>query len=220
MSIDKEYLRKVMGNGDEMWYVSIIENEELKKHLCVVTTIEKPEGHADLMSEKWKIASPFKVTYKLRAKGSNVSLVEIEKEIIRETNKKPNRFDSLVKGELPSHRFYQIETVEAINIIEELVGKRGDTSGIGYVYILENPVMSGVVKIGYTNRRPKDRAEELSSGTSVPKEFEVVYKVRVKNPKEKEEEIHSVLSEYRVDEDREFFRVGKGKAISAIEEII
>ena len=38
----------------------------------------------------------------------------------------------------------------------------------GWVYILTNEAMPGLVKIGYTMNDPAIRAEELSSDTGVP----------------------------------------------------
>jgi hypothetical protein len=38
----------------------------------------------------------------------------------------------------------------------------------GYIYVLTNPNMPGLVKIGYTQRLPRERANELSRATGVP----------------------------------------------------
>ena len=42
---------------------------------------------------------------------------------------------------------------------------------IGYVYILENASMPGLIKIGKTSRDSVERARELSSATGVPTGF-------------------------------------------------
>ncbi len=46
-------------------------------------------------------------------------------------------------------------------------------SGNGYVYVLMNSSMRGLVKIGKTEREPEERAKELSASTGVPTPFMV-----------------------------------------------
>ena len=43
----------------------------------------------------------------------------------------------------------------------------------GFVYVLSNPRIPGLLKIGYTERSVKDRAAEVSSGTGIPEPFVV-----------------------------------------------
>ncbi len=38
----------------------------------------------------------------------------------------------------------------------------------GYIYIISNPSMPGLVKIGRTSRDPQTRLRELNSATGVP----------------------------------------------------
>ena len=45
---------------------------------------------------------------------------------------------------------------------------------VGYVYIMTNPAMPGLVKIGSTTLLPDERARQLSSSTGVPRPFQVV----------------------------------------------
>lgn len=85
-----------------------------------------------------------------------------------------------------------------------------------YVYILENPAMPGIIKIGMTTRTPKVRAKELSSHTGVPLPFRVVFSKRVSDSFKIEELVHSKLNRYRVSPRREFFRISRDKAISCI----
>lgn len=87
----------------------------------------------------------------------------------------------------------------------------------GHVYLLVNSSMPGLVKIGYTDRDPHRRAEELSVVTGVAVPFVVAFSVAVPNPAELEEKIHTVLEEFRISNNREFFRVSVGRAIAAIE---
>ena len=87
-----------------------------------------------------------------------------------------------------------------------------------YVYILENPSMPGLLKIGKTTRTPKVRAKELSSVTSVPTPFEVIYKEEFNDCDYAESYIHDILSinNFRLTKNREFFELNKDQAIKII----
>jgi hypothetical protein len=51
----------------------------------------------------------------------------------------------------------------------------------GFIYVLKNPHMPRLVKIGYTDRSPWVRARELGNHTGVPGDFSVVKSWRVQN---------------------------------------
>ena len=89
----------------------------------------------------------------------------------------------------------------------------------GWVYIFSNKGMPGLLKIGYTDRDPVVRAEELAS-TGVPHKFEIEYEVLVANAEDYEQKLHAHLSGCREAENREFFRCTLHQAISAIDEIV
>ena len=91
-----------------------------------------------------------------------------------------------------------------------------DLSIDGYMYVLDNPGMPGLVKIGYTCNSAFDRAKQLSS-TSVPFAFRVRYLARVRKPEKVESEVHELLFDKRVNNAREFFQVSLDEAIEAIE---
>jgi hypothetical protein len=84
----------------------------------------------------------------------------------------------------------------------------------GYIYILTNPSMQNMVKIGFTNRNVSLRAKELSAATGVPTPFQVHSAFRVpKGLSSKiESQIHKELSKYRVNKSREFFRLSPDQA--------
>lgn len=86
----------------------------------------------------------------------------------------------------------------------------------GYIYILSNPYMPGVVKIGRTERDPNERISELSSATGVPAPFVLEYSVSVPDLEMAEKEIHVALSGNRVDDNREFFKVSVEQAKEAV----
>lgn len=84
----------------------------------------------------------------------------------------------------------------------------------GYVYVLTNPAMPGVVKIGRTRRDPRTRLRELSSATGVPVPFRLAGAVRAKDADAAEREIHERLRHKRVSRRREFFRCDAEEALA------
>ena len=89
---------------------------------------------------------------------------------------------------------------------------------MGYVYILVNVSMPGLVKIGKTERTVDQRASELFT-TGVPKPFEIAFVLFSEAYERLENEIHSELAESRVNPQREFFRCEVHKAIELLEEL-
>lgn len=92
--------------------------------------------------------------------------------------------------------------------------------GHGYVYVLINSSMPGLIKVGMTTRSVEERAEELSHATGVPTAFVVAYKVEVNDCAAGEAYVHSVLGDkgYRVNKNREFFSAPLYEAVDAINE--
>jgi hypothetical protein len=84
---------------------------------------------------------------------------------------------------------------------------------IGHVYLLSNPALVGIIKIGHTKRVDVElRASELSSSTSIPLPFQIVCSWLVENPLECEMRIHNRLAFCRISKDREFFRINSDEA--------
>jgi hypothetical protein len=81
----------------------------------------------------------------------------------------------------------------------------------GYVYILTNPSMPGIVKIGRTTRSVHGRAGELYQ-TGVPTPFEVAHYIATPDCVDLERRMHALFAEQRVGSDREFFSVEAGYA--------
>ncbi|CCK74955.1 hypothetical protein OLEAN_C07790 [Oleispira antarctica RB-8] len=92
---------------------------------------------------------------------------------------------------------------------------KNNNYGTGYVYILSNKSMPGLVKIGLTTRLPEDRSNELFK-TSIPTPFEVSFRIATSHPKEVEKKSHSLLSDCRVNPNREFFEISVEGAIEAV----
>ncbi len=76
----------------------------------------------------------------------------------------------------------------------------------GFVYVLGNLVMPGVYKVGYTERSPSLRCEELSRSTSVPCDFTLICYAEYAQAHSREQEIHRMLADFRVSPGREFFK--------------
>ncbi|MDF3828316.1 MULTISPECIES: GIY-YIG nuclease family protein [unclassified Pseudocitrobacter] len=85
----------------------------------------------------------------------------------------------------------------------------------GYVYILVNQSMPGLIKIGRTLRDSRMRARELSS-TGVPTPFQVAFEIFADQHEALEEKIHYELADFRVNVTREFFRYPLDKAIELL----
>ncbi len=88
----------------------------------------------------------------------------------------------------------------------------------GWVYVLSNPCMPGIFKIGMTTTNPELRARELSSATGVPAPFKLEAAFYTHCPLDAEKEIHEFLDEWRVNESREFFELDLQEIIMACEQ--
>ncbi len=86
----------------------------------------------------------------------------------------------------------------------------------GIIYILTNPIMPGIIKIGKTNQEDvKLRMAQLYS-TGVPLPFECAYAAKVNNIDEVERALHTAFSPDRVNPKREFFEIEANQAITII----
>ncbi|MFJ6918233.1 GIY-YIG nuclease family protein [Streptomyces sp. NPDC101133] len=92
-------------------------------------------------------------------------------------------------------------------------------SSRGVIYILANSLIPGVLKIGRTSRESAERAKEISRPTGVPTEYEVIYDQVVSDANAAEKELHSLLRIYRVNSQREFFRIPTREAIRCVQEV-
>ena len=76
--------------------------------------------------------------------------------------------------------------------------------------------MPGMLKVGKTSKTSEQRTAELSAPTGVPCDFVVAFDVLVTDIDEAEKRAHASLAAYRVNENREFFRVGVKTVISVL----
>ena len=98
---------------------------------------------------------------------------------------------------------------------DDQAAKEADSQSddIGIVYVLTNPAMPDLVKIGMTRRNEiASRLKELYS-TGVPFPFECAYAVTVNDAKQVEDALHQAFDPNRENRDREFFKIDPEQAI-------
>ena len=88
----------------------------------------------------------------------------------------------------------------------------------GTVYVLTNPAMPGMVKIGKTTRDVSFRLADLYS-TGVPLPFECEYAALVKDVDETEKAFHIAFHPSRVNPRREFFNIKSEQAIILLKQM-
>lgn len=86
----------------------------------------------------------------------------------------------------------------------------------GIVYVLTNPDMPGIVKIGKTSREGVEaRLNELYS-TGVPLPFECVYAAKVESEVKVEQAFHQAFAPNRINPKCEFFEIESDQAIALL----
>jgi hypothetical protein len=89
----------------------------------------------------------------------------------------------------------------------------------GYVYVLSNPSMPGLLKIGFTVRYVEERVNELNRETGVPTAFVIECYFTCENPQQDERRIHRRLSGHRL-QNKEFFEIDFNEALRVIKETL
>lgn len=74
---------------------------------------------------------------------------------------------------------------------------------LGFVYVLTNEAMPGMVKIGRSARLAEDRANELFT-TGLPCKFDAYFRCLTSHAAELEKRVHKALESHRVASNREF----------------
>jgi hypothetical protein len=82
----------------------------------------------------------------------------------------------------------------------------------GIVYVLTNPAMPGLVKIGQTINEITNRMNDLNT-TGVPLPFECLFACEVDDCKLVENSLHKAFYPYRINPRREFFEIDPNQAI-------
>ena len=86
----------------------------------------------------------------------------------------------------------------------------------GIVYVLSNPAMSGLVKIGYTDKDVAKRIRDLST-TSVPFRFNCLMAKSVDDAQALEKAMHLAFAPHRVNPNRDFFEMPEESAIAFLQ---
>ena len=84
------------------------------------------------------------------------------------------------------------------------------------VYVLTNPAMPGIVKIGKTTQlEVEERMKQLYS-TGVPVPFECAFACQVKDAAEVERALHFAFGNGRINPNREFFKIEPERVIAVL----
>jgi len=100
---------------------------------------------------------------------------------------------------------------------KDIYANRGDADQ--WVYILSNPTLPNIFKIGYTKNEPEVRAKQISASTGVALPYKVEWAFQCFNGEQLEHEVHEELATYRVNQQREFFDIPLVEAQEAIEKL-
>lgn len=100
---------------------------------------------------------------------------------------------------------------------KRIVYREGE--GNYYVYILSNPSIPNIYKIGYTGKRPEERAKQISSATGVPTPYKVEFAFKCHDGESAEREIHKALAYCRVTANKEHFALPLDEAKEIVEQI-
>lgn len=96
---------------------------------------------------------------------------------------------------------------------------RDNSNNFGIVYVLTNPSMPGLVKIGMTTRDNLDTRMRELYGTGVPVPFECAYacKVKTSDCTKIEKALHTAFAPNRINANREFFQIKPEQAKAILE---
>lgn len=89
-------------------------------------------------------------------------------------------------------------------------------AALNIVYVLTNPAMPGLVKIGYTTQDDANSRIAQLYTTGVPVPFELQFACKVQNAEEVEKALHIAFSPQRINPKREFFKIEPEQAIAIL----
>lgn len=87
----------------------------------------------------------------------------------------------------------------------------------GFIYVIGNPSMPNIFKIGFTLNHPLTRMEQLSGATACPTPFELLAAFGTPDPRVVETLIHQELADWRINTQREFFKTSPAHVLAVIE---
>lgn len=88
----------------------------------------------------------------------------------------------------------------------------------GWVYVVTNEAMPGLVKVGFSTKDPSLRAKDFDSA-ALPYPYAVAYDILVFSPREVEQAVHRALKERGKHEQKEWFKCSVQDAIAAIRDV-
>jgi serine/threonine-protein kinase HipA len=89
----------------------------------------------------------------------------------------------------------------------------------GWLYILSNPAMPGMVKVGMSTVSSARRAKEIDT-SGVPLPFDIAFEIPVRDVRFYERLAHAELESLRVRAEREWFRCPPEYAVSAVQKAL
>ncbi len=89
----------------------------------------------------------------------------------------------------------------------------------GWIYVLSNETFTGLLKVGYSDRDPTARIEELFT-TGVPTPFIIEYYGLVEEAREVEAAFHKKAEKFRKNKSREFFALTVYDAVRFIHHVL
>jgi hypothetical protein len=90
----------------------------------------------------------------------------------------------------------------------------------GFVYVLSNPSLPGLIKVGCTERAVEERVKELSNHAGVAAPFIEEWSCAVPSPYDAEKEVHEALGSYRYSLNREFFKIDPRRTVEIILKVL
>jgi T5orf172 domain len=84
------------------------------------------------------------------------------------------------------------------------------------IYVLTNPAMHGLVKIGKTTQLEVDERMKQLYSTGVPVPFDCAFACQVKDAHEVEKALHFAFGNTRINPNREFFKIEADRVISVL----
>lgn len=84
------------------------------------------------------------------------------------------------------------------------------------IYVLTNPAMPGLVKIGKTTQLEVDERMKQLYSTGVPVPFDCAFACQVKDAHEVEKSLHFAFGNSRINPNREFFKIEADRVISVL----
>ena len=117
----------------------------------------------------------------------------------------------------PSPRGDGWENVTYFTARKKSMYQNRDGNYDSWVYILSNPTMPNMYKIGYTKNTPDERAKQISSSTGVAMPYKVEWAFHCYDGYGLEQEVHHKLNSCRVNGNREFFEISLEEAQQIVE---